>query len=463
VTDRLLEELRRAPLLEQLSDAQLAELVAKGEEVAHPAGTVLLTEGAPSTGFYILLEGEIRVTRQVGGVDVVVGETAAAGAWAGLVPYVYEESPAGFTLTRDSRLFRTDDDVLRDLLDRGLPIAKHLLLGVTFGTDRFRQLVADRERLAALGRLSAGLAHELNNPAAAIARAADRLQAAVASHEAAALDVACAAPDPGLVERLASVRAAIEAAMGAPFTLSPLDRNDREDELADWLEDAGLEEGAAAAAGLVDAGFDAAAVDALVPPDGPARVPMLRWLVAATETAALLREVASAGTRISDLVGSVKQYSYMDRAPEQEIDVRRGLEDTLAVLADDLQGIAVERRYDPDLPAVVGQGGQLNQVWTNLLENAADALGHRGTIRLSATVEEGAVVVRVQDDGPGIPEELRARIFEPFFTTKGVGEGTGLGLDLARRIVTRDFGGELSVTSEPGSTTFTVALPLPET
>jgi signal transduction histidine kinase len=457
----VLEQLRSFPLFELFSDDQLAWVAEHGRVVEVPEGTRLFAAGDVPTAFWVLLEGELQILAPMGNRTVPVGSSSTPGVWAGVVPYVFEESRIGARLVQDSRLFEIPSADVRHMVDVGFPIAKHLMLGVTTGTQQWQEQLAERERMLALGRLSAGLAHELNNPASATRRAADQLRTALAAHEASTLDVACAAPGPQLASRLAAVRAEVAAALDRPAVLSPLERSDCEDAMSDWLVGAGLAEGHEVAPTLVDAGLTTADLDRLVPaPDGPVRVSLLRWLVASTETASLIREVELATTRISDLVAAVKAYSYMDRAEVGAVDVRKGIDDTLRVLRAKLEGIAVERDYDRALPMITAHGGELNQVWTNLIDNAADALHGAGTIRVGAHADGDRVVVTVEDDGPGIPDEAVHRVFEPFFTTKGVGAGTGLGLDIARRIVVDTSGGELSVESRPGRTVFRVSLPL---
>ncbi len=456
----LIDALRAMPLFELFSDDQLAWVVEHGREVELPAGTRLFSVGEVPSKFWVLLEGEVQILGDIGGRETPFVASRTPGVWAGLVPYALDETAIAADVLHDSRFLELAADDVRGMLDLGFPIAKHLMLGVTTGTQRWQEMMGERERMLALGRLSAGLAHELNNPAAAARRAAYQLHRAVAVHEAAALDVTGAAPGPGLAGRLAELRAEIARSVESAPALSPVERSDKEDAVADWLVAAGVDEGAEMAPTLVEAGLAPADLDRLVPAsEGPARVPLLRWVVASTETTALIGEVESAAARISDLVKAVKTYSYMDRADLGTVDVRKGLDDTLRVLKAALEGITVERDYDPDLPTITAHGGSLNQVWTNLIDNAADAVGGSGTIRVGARAEGDCVVVTVEDDGPGIPDDVVHRIFEPFFTTKGVGEGTGLGLDIARRIV--DIaGGKLTVDSRPGRTVFRVELPL---
>jgi signal transduction histidine kinase len=315
----------------------------------------------------------------------------------------------------------------------------------------FRQ----QEKLAALGKLSAGLAHELNNPAAAARRASEELGAAVLEAQLAALEHdERFSPD----ERAALVAMRSETAEGAPL-LDPLLASDAEEELADWLDERGVGGSWDLASTLAAAGLGTGRLETLVDAlrDG-ALAGGLAWLARTIELAELADQVATSAGRISELVGAMKNHTYMDRPAVGEVDITGGLEDTLTILGHKLKGVSLRREYAEDLPKVRGNGGELNQVWINLLDNAADAVDGRGRITVKASAEGDRVLVEIVDDGPGIPRGEQARVFEPFYTTKDVGAGTGLGLDVVRRIVAA-HGGEVSLWSEPGETRFTVGLP----
>jgi signal transduction histidine kinase len=455
--------LQGMPMFELLDAAQLDWLVDRAEVRRLPAGAVLMQEGREGSGFWFLVDGEIELRREIGGSDVRVGGSRDRGAWAGVIPYVSLSGRLTGVLAVDSTVVHLSDGAMTEMLERGFPIARHLLEGVSAGSERFGQRVAERERLAALGRLSAGLAHELNNPAAATGRAVARAREVVADVEATTAGLTAAARDAGrAVPDLVTLAATIERRREQRASVSGLARADLEDGLADDLSAFGHPDPDGGAAVLVDAGLDAACLEELVRDaagDVALRGAVVRWAVARAELTTLLDEAATAASRISEIVAKVKEYSYRDRAPDTEVDVRRGIDDTLAMLRGELDGVHVERAYE-DVPPVVGSGGELNQVWTNLIENAADAVASVPDARLTVRVQPGEqrVVVEVEDNGPGIPTEVIGRIFEPFFTTKPPGSGTGLGLDLARRIVEAHHG-ELRVESAPGKTIFTVALP----
>ena len=315
----------------------------------------------------------------------------------------------------------------------------------------------EQEKMAALGKLSAGLAHELNNPAAAARRAVVRLREVTLEAQLLALEHAWRL-SPG--QRGALVRLLGEATTGGVEALDPLSQSDREEEVADWLEERGFSEAWDLAPILGAAGLDTGRLKELAAELGndQSLVGVLEWLASTLESADLSDEVGSSVARISELVGAMKVYTSMDQTAYAETDVREGLEDTLTILNHKLKGASVEREYEEDLPKIWANAGELNQIWTNLIDNAADALGGRGRIVVRALRGGDRVTVQIVDDGPGIPPEIQDHIFDPFFTTKEVGEGTGLGLDIVRRVVA-GHGGVVSVASRPGETRFTVQLP----
>jgi signal transduction histidine kinase len=316
----------------------------------------------------------------------------------------------------------------------------------------------EQEKMAALGKLSAGLAHELNNPAAAARRAAEQLREATVEAQLLALDHdGRLSPEVrgGLVGVLR------EAAAGSEVVLDPLSHSDREQELTDWLEERGFGEAWDLAPTLGAAGLDVGRLEKLAAEidEGETLAGALEWLGATLRLTDLANQVGQSAGRISDLVRAMKEYTHMDRAAYAETDVREGLETTLTILEHKLKDAAVEREYEEDLPRIWSSAGELNQVWTNLIDNAIDAVEGNGNIKVRTSRENDRIIVEVVDDGSGIPEEIHSRIFDPFFTTKEIGEGTGLGLDIVRRIVA-GHGGEITFHSEPGETRFTVLLPV---
>jgi signal transduction histidine kinase len=322
---------------------------------------------------------------------------------------------------------------------------------------------AQHAKLISLGTMAAGLAHELNNPAAAIGRSA--AEARVAFQEAS--EKAAELGGLSLTEEQRTFVAGLPQEVGhkSGTTRDSLEVSDLEDELALWMEDHGVEEGWEISPTLAGAGLDTAWLEGLaerVPEEALGGV--LGWLRATMAGDELLQEIEGGSARISELVGAIKKYTHMDKAASKRVDIHEGLNSTLIMLAHKLKkgDVEVVRDYEKDLPHVCGHAGELNQVWTNLIDNAIDAVDGRGRITLRTASENGKVLVEVSDDGPGIPDDVRERIFEPFYTTKDVGEGTGLGLDISYRVVVEDHKGDIRVFSEPGDTRFQVRLPVDE-
>ncbi len=344
-----------------------------------------------------------------------------------------------------------------------------------------RQEVALRqnEKLATLGRLSAGMAHELNNPIAAISRGAQQVLDSFLRHldAEAALD-ADAAPHAegaphveGAPHAIATLRARVDARSNHRMDLDPLERSDREEALISRLDALGVADGWSLAPDLVNLGMESAALDALAaelaPELGPGALPAaLAWIVSSSSLLDVHGEIADAAQRIAEIVKALKTYTYLDRAPVQNVDVREGIESTLVMLRARLRGVTLRRDYAPDLPVIEAYSSELNQVWTNLIDNAASVLtGEQapaggGVLTITARREGNEVVVEVGDNGPGIPADVQPLIFDPFFTTKPPGEGTGLGLNISHNIIVKRHGGEINVRSHPGETVFTVRLPL---
>jgi len=450
------------PVFEALSDEQLEWLAPRAEEVRVPAGTVLFREGDPPQDFWVLIEGELEIRKLIAGAERVATNNGTPGVWAGSVPLVDTVHQMTARASRASRLFRISQDDMAAMLANGFPIARHLLLGVRAGTERFQSALHQQEKLTALGKLAAGLAHELNNPASAAQRAASELRRALEAHRSASLALSAQAGLEGCRSELEHLQEDLVARAASAPPLDAVARGDREDELAAWLAGHGMVDAWEAASELVDLGVDDAWLDELAGrlPE-PALPAVLRWALTGVTAVGLLEEIDTSAHRIAELVGAVKRYSYMDQAPLQEVDVHEGLETTLTILRHKLRdGIEVERDYAADLPRVSVHGSDLNQVWTNLLDNAIDAMGGAGRIRIRTFRLGDDVAVEITDDGPGIPAELQSRVFDPFFTTKGPGEGTGVGLDLVYRTVVRDHNGYVYLSSEPGATTFRVRLPV---
>ncbi len=461
----LVDELRGCFLFEKLSGEQLSWLAEHGEVVNFDADTDVFREGEPAEMFLVLLDGQIQLLKRVTGEDVVMVTTDHHGSYAGAIrAFVESSEDKNYANTlrtlSPARFFRLQADDFAYVLKNWFPMAVHLLNGLFLGITNVENIVGQREKLVALGSLSAGLAHELNNPAAAEVRAAQALRDRLSDAREAIVDFAPEVEAATLAEIVALRESAAEHAR-SPSSLSALAAGDREDELGQRLEDAGMARVWEVAPTLVAAGVDDVWIDRLVALAGTHLDPVIGWMAATLEIDSLVEELSSSASRITTLVGAMKTYSRVDRSAMEAIDVHDGLESTLVILNHRLKGgMKVVRDYDRNVSKVPAYGGELNQVWINLMDNAIDATDGKGTLTIRTARDADRVLVEIGDDGPGIPPELQRRVFEPFVTTKDVGKGTGLGLDISYRIIVRRHHGDLSVTSSPGDTRFQVRLPL---
>jgi signal transduction histidine kinase len=460
------EELRTLFLFEKLTEDQLQWLCERGHVELLEPGTVY-AEGSPATCFYVLLDGTVVMSRRVGADDIEVGRTSTRGVYTGAfmaylgdrVPQVYNNS---VRVTEPSRFFVLDASVFAELMHEWFPMAVHLLEGLFFGNKNAQQAIGQRERLLALGSLSAGLTHELNNPAAAAVRATATLRERVAGMRHKLGMIAGGKWDRSMLQTL--IRLQEEAAERVPkaAALSPLEASDQEDAITDWFDSHEVRDGWDMAPTFVAAGLDVAWLDRVEATVDPGCLEAaLRWLNYTIDTELLMNEIEDSTTRISTLVGAAKQYSQLDRAPYQVVDVHELLDSTLLMLSGKIPpDIRVVKEYDRSVPQIPAYAAELNQVWTNLIDNAVSAMDGSGTLTVRTGMDRGQVFVEFGDTGPGVPPEIKNRIFEPFFTTKPVGEGTGLGLDISFRIVVRKHHGDLTLESSPGDTRFRVLLPV---
>ncbi|MEV8540620.1 ATP-binding protein [Streptomyces sp. NPDC051572] len=456
-------------LFEKLTPEQLGRLCCDGQVEQFEAGPVY-TEGDPATCFYVMIEGTVVLSRRVGGDDVEVARTSQRGVYTGAmqayigdrVQQVYLNS---MRVTEPTRFFVLPAETFAAIMSEWFPMAVHLLEGLFFGSKSSQLAISQRERLLALGSLSAGLTHELNNPAAAAVRATSTLRERVAKmrHK---LRVISSGPysREDLANLIDIQERTAERVAKAP-TLSPLEASDREDALTDWLDDHGIMQAWQIAPVFVQAGLDIDWLDQVAAAvDEDVLQAAVGWLSYTVETELLMTEIEDSTTRISNLVGAAKQYSQLDRAPYQVADVHELLDSTLLMLGAKLgDRIKVVKDYDRTLPKIPAYPAELNQVWTNLIDNAVSAInstGGEGTLTVRTALVRDQLMVEFRDTGPGVPQEIRSRIFDPFFTTKPVGEGTGLGLDISWRIVVNKHHGTLQVESVPGDTRFQVLLPL---
>lgn len=434
-----LDALQATPIFAEVPPKQLQRLAAQAEPMSLQPGDLLISEGDRADDIFVVVSGELEVTKRSGTSEIPLARVGPGAIQGELAALERGQRMASVRAISHAEVLRIPYSAMRDLLSAGPDAALGIIRTVIGRLRGMEATLRQREKLAGLGTLAAGLAHELNNPAAAIRRSVDALDQAIAARN-----------------QLHPPHALTLLRPAGQATLDPLARADAVDEIADQVGDVEM------AAALVDAGWTSDELRSAFAGMDPAGArDAAAWLAATAKVETLLGEVRMAGDRISEVVGAVKSYAYLDQAPVQRIDVRRGLDDTLVILRHKLKaGIEVTRDYDPELPEIEAWGSELNQVWTNLIDNAADAMDGRGAISIRAEATDGSeVTVTICDTGPGIPPEIAAKIFEPFFTTKPPGVGSGLGLHISHNVVVR-HGGRIDVESEPGHTCFIVSLPV---
>jgi signal transduction histidine kinase len=457
-----LADLRRIDLFDGLLDDELQRWVQVAEMSRLPPGHIISDQGEPPTGLTLLLDGNVRTFNVAGSRTEPLGRQHSP-TWMGAVALITGGTTGVRMQTETTCLVASipPQEFLR--LTLAQPAVHRRIMGAIEPVmSRLAGIERNREHLASLGTMAAGLAHELNNPAAAARRAAAQM--------ADALDVLSSTlgrfVESGIerseAQKLVALQREALQRANASSALDVLDAADREDDLVALLETFDVEQAWELGEPLSAAGLDDDWVRQVHEIAGPVTGGVLRWVAASLTARGLAVELAESTQRMSELVGAVKSYAYMDRGALVQVDIHEGLETTLTMLHHKLKQTTIEvvRDYDRALPQVTVYGSELNQVWTNLIDNAIGALGDSGTITLTTRRDGDCVEVAIADDGPGIEAEIRDRVFEPFFTTKGVGEGTGLGLDTARRIVVDGHDGSLRFVSNPGATVFTVRLPL---
>jgi signal transduction histidine kinase len=452
-----LDDLRTIEVFHDLAVDELQWLADRMELLEAKAGEIVSHAGDPAVHLTAIFSGQLRGERP----DNRMVFTAGAGEVTGLLPYSRLTSfPAAVYTAKDTRAGRLHKDHFLEMAQR-IPVLPQRLVAIM--ADRIREATRathQQEKLMALGQLSAGLAHELNNPASAGQRAADYLRKAIKDFRYANGKLAKLNLDFESRRYLLDLEAELSEKV-CLAALDSLDRSDREESLAAWMEKQSVQDAWNLAPDLVDAGCTLQTLEQVA-----ARIPRdhlaiaLARLTASLNINRLLDEIENSMKRITEMVRAIKDYSYMDQMPEQEVDIHDGIDTTLIMLKHRLKnGVEVIREYDRNIPRMTVRGRELNQVWTNLITNAVDAMNGKGVLRIQTKCSDGRALVEIIDNGTGIPPEIRDRIFEPFFTTKGVNEGTGLGLDIAARVV-RNHGGDIQVESKPGQTVFGVRLPL---
>jgi len=457
--EALANDLRKIAVFSDLTADQLGWLAGKFEEIRLAPGEIFVRRGDPAVWLTVILEGEVRMQRE-GDPDGPIF-SAVAGQVTGYLPYSrLTHFPGTGRALLPTRLARLHRDNFPEMLQRVPEIGQRL---VAIMADRIREtakIETQRDKLFALGKLSAGLAHELNNPAAAAQRATASLREALETVRDASIRLARHALTPEQRETILRFEREAQQYV-APTAVDPLVQSDREERITAWLERRQIADSWKIAPVLADGGVEVPSLESLSAEVGEKVVTDALIRIASVLTIfRLISEIENSTKRISDLVRAIKEYSYMDQAPLQEVDIHHGIESTLIILGHRLkQGVTVIKDYDPNLPRVSAYGGELNQIWTNLIDNAIDAMNGKGELRIRSKLNLDRVMVEIGDNGPGIPPEIQARIFDPFFTTKGVGQGTGLGLDTACRIA-RKHHGDIRVVSKPGDTRFQVDLPI---
>ena len=457
---RELQEVRSTPLFAKLTDEHLGCLD-PGEIIEAPVGTLLASEGERTGFFHVLLEGEVRATRTYDRQSILLGINKP-GNYLGEtmllldIPWV-----ATCRVSKPARLFRLNEESFWRMLITCQTVAREIFRSAANRMRNLEGYSQQREKLISLGTMAAGLAHELNNPAAAARRAAAHLQQTTDSVQSYLCQLSKTL-EPEHWQYL--LNAAQEASAQNPPELDHLARSDRAEAIANWLDTQGAAAAWDLAPTFVNAGLDLAWLENLaarLPP--PTHADAIGWLEARLNLKSLVSQVEQSTGRIEKLVKAVKSYSYMDQSPMQEVDIHEGIESTLTMLGHKLKNVTLVRAFDRSLPRIMAYGSELNQVWTNLIDNAIHAVNGTGKICIGTSLEDNQLVVEIVDGGLGIPPEVQAHMFEPFFTTKSVGTGTGLGLIISNRIIGDRHGGEIEFESRPGETRFKVRLPIHRT
>ena len=454
-----MSDIQTLPIFVDVTDDEMTWLIANSSEVTVSKGDYFFREGEAARHFYIVIAGELQVTRTLNGEQIVLG-TTPRGIIGGEL-WLLRGTPieASAQAIVPTRLMVFEFRSFLGIFANCPSVGVHILRVAAERMSNFATLVKQQEKMAALGKLSAGLAHELNNPAAAARRSASTLRGALAAWQSHTFAIAGLGLTADQVNQLLAFLHLLQSRAATLSPLSPLEQSDRELVMEDWLNEQAVNNAWEIAPIYVTAGVTIDELQPLVAMMPTAKPTLLVWLCEWLTASGLLDEIEQSARRISELVSAIKSYTYMDQGKWQDVDIHHDLDNTLLILKHKLKNIQVERNFCSDLPRIAARGSELNQVWTNLIDNAVDAMNGNGTLALITRYENNFVMVEITDTGPGVPAHVLPHIFEPFFTTKEVGKGTGLGLDITYRII-QQHRGTIEVQSKPGQTRFIVRLPL---